>query len=249
MNSAEIALYLLAGLAGGAVNALAGGAKLFVFPLLLASGLPPVMANATATVALWPAQLPAAWVYRRHLRAGRRGMALRLAPAVAGALAGAGALTLSSDRGFLAVVPVFLTLAVIAIALGERLPRLVARTVPGHRHGALAAVLMAAVGFYGGYFGAGMGFMLVAVLTLAGAGGIHAANAEKNLAAFCINTTAVVPLLASGLVSVPAAAVVAAGGLAGGWAGAHLARRVPARPMRLGVAAMGLALTVSFLLR
>ncbi|MBC7155945.1 MAG: sulfite exporter TauE/SafE family protein, partial [Rhodobacteraceae bacterium] len=142
-----------------------------------------------------------------------------------------------------------LAVAVIAIALGERLPWLVARAVPGHRHGALAAVLMAAVGAYGGYFGAGMGFMLVAVLTVAGAGGIHTANAEKNLAAFCINTTAAVPLLASGLVSLPAAGLVAAGGLVGGWCGAQLARRVPARPMRLGVALTGLALTVSFLLR
>lgn len=244
-----MAVMALAGLAGGATNALAGGAKLFVFPLLLASGLSPVAASATGTVALWPAQLPAVWVFRRHLGANPRGLALRLIPAVGGALAGAGALMVSSDRGFLAVVPGFLAIAVIAIALGERLPRLVARVLPGQRHGALAAVLMVAVGAYGGYFGAGMGFMLVAVLTLAGAGGIHAANAEKNLAGFCINTTAAVPLLISGLVNLPAAGLVAAGGLVGGWCGAQIARRVPARPMRLGVALTGLVLTMSFLLR
>lgn len=249
MSAPELAVFLLAGLVGGAVNALAGGAKLFVFPLLLASGLPPIVANATGTVALWPAQLPAAWVYRAHLRQGAGGVVRRLVPALVGSGLGALALIASSERAFVAVVPVFLLVAVAAIALGNRLPALVARAVPTRRIGGLTALLMVLVGAYGGYFGAGMGFMLLAVLTLAGLPTLQAANAEKNLLAFLINSTAVVPLLVSGLVNLPAAAGVALGGLAGGYLGARLARIVPERPMRIAVAVMGFGLTLSFLLR
>ncbi|MDZ4136499.1 MAG: sulfite exporter TauE/SafE family protein, partial [Paracoccaceae bacterium] len=155
----------------------------------------------------------------------------------------------SSERAFVAVVPFFLILAVLAIAMGNNLPRLVARLTPPGRMAGLTMVLMFIAGLYGGYFGAGLGFMLLAVLTMAGLPGLQSALAEKNLVAFLINTTAAVPLLASGLVSAPAAGAVILGGLAGGYLGARLARVVPDRPMRLAVALMGLVLTLSFLFR
>lgn len=243
----DVALFVLAGLLGGAVNALAGGAKLFIFPLLMASGLPPLIANATSTVALWPAQLPAAWLYR-HIFAGRAVAFLRrLAPALAGALTGSFTLVLSPQDTFLTVVPFLLVLAVVAIALGNRLALVVNRLVSGRRHRLLTTLLMFLTGFYGGYFAAGLGFFLITVLTLAGATSIRDANAEKNLSAFFINTTSIVPYFLSGLVDFPAALSVLAGGLVGGYCGGRLSRHLPETPMRIIVATLGLVLTLSFL--
>lgn len=247
MTWEELTLFLVAGVVGGVVNSLAGGAKLFVFPILLASGLPPIMANATGTVALWPAQLPAIWLLRHRIAGQGRSLLIRMWPALIGALIGAGLLIVSTERAFLVVIPFVLVAAVVIIALGNRTATLAARALPDRHRGTTAGVLMFVTGIYGGFFGAGMGFLLIAVLTLAGVASIHAANAEKNALATAINTTAVVPLLLSGLVHLPAAGVVLLGGLAGGYLGGLLAGRLPEVPMRLGIALLGLVLTLSFL--
>lgn len=247
MTATDLALFVAAGIVGGIVNSLAGGAKLFVFPMLLASGLPPIVANATGTVALWPAQIPAVWLQRAVIAGRLRVILARIAPAVAGALVGAFALILSSERAFLAIIPFVLVAAVVIIALGNRLARLVTRVIPGTWRGGLTQILMFATGVYGGYFGAGMGFLLIAVISLAGVWSIHESNAEKNFAAIIINTTAVVPLLLSGLVHLPAAGGVLAGGVMGGYLGGRFGGLLPEAPMRLLVAALGLGLTLSFL--
>lgn len=244
----ETLIYLLAGFAGGVVNASAGGAKLFVFPLLLASGLSPVAANVTAAVALWPAQLPAVWVWRKELLADSRRLARQAIPAVAGGLIGALLLIGFPDDAFVAAIPFLLAIAVAAIVLGPRLALLLQRALPPRRLAAMTGLLLFLTGVYAGYFGAGVGFMLIAVLTAASGLAIREANAAKNLMTVAISTTAVVPLMLSGLVDWPAALLVLAGGLAGGYAGGHLVRRIPDRPMRIGVAAIGVALTASFLL-
>jgi uncharacterized protein len=247
VSPADLALFVAAGVVGGIVNTLAGGAKLFVFPMLLASGLPPIVANATGTVALWPAQLPAVWLHRRTIAGRLRAMAGRIAPAVLGALVGAFALILSSERAFLAVIPFVLVIAVAVIALGNRRARLAKRIIPARAGGTLTYGLMFVSGVYGGYFGAGLGFLLIAVISLAGVWSIHDSNAEKNLAATVINTTAVGPLLLSGLVNLPAAFGVLMGGLLGGYLGGRLSGLLPEQPMRLLVAGLGLVLTLSFL--
>jgi uncharacterized membrane protein YfcA len=247
VTGAELALFLVAGVVGGVVNSLAGGAKLFVFPILLASGLPPIAANATGTVALWPAQLPAVWINRARLSGEGRALLRRMWPALIGALVGAGLLIVSSERAFLLAIPFVLVAAVGIIALGNRTATLAARLLPPRDRGAAAGILMFVTGIYGGFFGAGMGFLLIAVLTLAGVASIHTANAEKNALATAINTTAVVPLLLSGLAHLPAAGVVLVGGLAGGYLGGLLAGRLPEAPMRIAIALLGLVLTLSFL--
>lgn len=248
MNWGDLVLFLAAGVLGGMVNALAGGAKLFVFPILLASGLPPIVANATGTVALWPAQIPAVWLARASLRARVRPMVYRMVPAIAGAALGAIALIWSSEQAFLAVIPVVLVIAVGVIILGRRLPDLMLRATPAKARGLLTLGLMFAAGFYGGYFGAGLGFLLIATISLAGVASIHETNAEKNLMAVLINTTAVVPLLASGLVHLPAAGGVLLGGVAGGYLGGRVSGALPEAPMRFVVAVLGLILTLSYLL-
>ncbi len=241
-------MFIAAGVLGGAVNAVAGGAKLFVFPMLLAAGLPPVVANATGTVGVWPGGMPAAWVYRDRLHSHPLALLREMLPALAGSLTGAGALILSGDRLFTALVPGFLVLAVATIAFGEQGARLAQRAA-GSGSGVLAALLLFACGFYGGFFGAGLGYLLMAALTVAGVVDTHDAIARKNLFAMAINSVAVVPLGLSGLVSWPAAGLVAVGGLLGGWLGARLARLLPTRPLRWLVALAGAGLTLAFLLR
>ena len=244
----EWLIYLVAGFAGGAVNASAGGAKLFVFPLLLASGLSPLAANVTAAVALWPATLPAIWLWRHTLLADSRRLARQAVPAIAGGLIGALLLVASSNDAFVSMIPFLLGIAVGAIVLGPQLSDLLRRTLPPKGLATMAGILLFLTGVYGGYFGAGMGFMLIATLTAAGGLAIREANAAKNLMAVAISTTAVMPIALSGLVDWHAALIVLAGGLAGGFAGGHLTRAIPARVMRIGVAVIGVALTASFLL-
>ncbi|MFT6773616.1 MAG: putative membrane protein YfcA [Paracoccaceae bacterium] len=245
----QLGLFVAAGVVGGAVNSAAGGAKLFVFPMLLAAGLPPVVANVTSTISLWPAQLPALLIYRRDFAGDARALLMQMAPALVGALLGALALIWSSEAAFMAAIPALLTISVVAIVLGKHLATLMQRVFPGDWLRSATGALLFGTGFYGGYFGAGLGFMLIAVLSVAGGIGLHKANASKNLFAFCMNTTAVIPLALSGLVEWTAAAGVLLGGMLGGYLGARLIRKIPEHLLRGAVAVLGVGLTASFLLR
>lgn len=247
--NAEILIFLAAGAVGGAVNAAAGGAKLFVFPMLLATGLPPIAANVTQGVALWPAQLPAVWVYRRELMAEARSMLRQLIPAVVGSLLGALVMVNASDDAFIRVVPFLLAISVVAIVLGPRTTQVMRWAFPGERLRTATGVLLALIGFYGGFFGAGMGFMLLAVLSASSGTGLGKVNGAKNLFAAAIQSVAVTPMILSGLVDWVAALCVLAGGLVGGYLGARLVRRLPEPLVRIGVALLGVVLTMSFLLR
>jgi len=245
--SLEIAILIAAGVVGGAVNAAAGGAKLFVFPMLLATGLPPIAANVTQGVALWPAQLPAVWLYRRELLTEARALGRQMMPALVGALAGSLVMVNSSDEAFVRVVPALLAVAVVAIVLGPRTTDFMRWAFPGDRLRAATGVLLGLIGFYGGFFGAGMGFMLLAALSASSGHGIGKVNGAKNLFAAAIQSVAVIPMMLSGFTDWRAAGCVLIGGLFGGYAGAALTRRLPERPLRIGVAVLGVVLTLSFL--
>ncbi|NIA72488.1 sulfite exporter TauE/SafE family protein [Pelagibius litoralis] len=247
--NAEIALFVMAGFVGGIVNAAAGGAKLFVFPMLLASGVPPVAANITQSVALWPAQLPAVWVYRREIMADARSLVRQMIPALGAALAGSLVMVNSSDAAFVAVVPVLLLISVAAIVFGPKTTSLMQWAFPGDRLKVATSVMLVAIGFYGGYFGAGMGFMLLAVLAAPGGLGLGRVNGAKNLFAFGIQSVAIPPMALSGLINWLAVLCVLTGGILGGYLGAKLTKRLPDRALRIAVATLGVGLTLSFLLR
>ena len=244
----EILIFLAAGLLGGAVNAAAGGAKLFVFPMLLATGLPPIAANVTQGVALWPAQIPAVWVYRRELLSEAKTLFWQLLPALFGAVAGAVVMVNSSNEIFVKVVPVLLCIAVVAIILGPKTTDFMRWAFPGERLRAATGVLLTLIGFYGGFFGAGMGFMLLAVLSASTGQGLGRVNGSKNLFAVAIQSAAVIPMMLSGLTDWLAAGCVLAGGMVGGYLGASITRRLPEKPLRIGVAVLGSVLTLSFLI-
>ncbi|MEL6643860.1 MAG: sulfite exporter TauE/SafE family protein [Pseudomonadota bacterium] len=239
----------LAGFLGGSVNVAAGGAKLFVFPILLATGLSPVAAAATATVGLWPAQLPGVFIVRKGDDVLDRSLVVGGILAALGGAAGGLALVSFGEASFVRLIPVFLIIAVGAILLGEKLGTFGQRLQGRPGSGLIAPVLILACGVYAGYFGAGLGFMLIATILMSGETRIHAANAKKNFYSVCAATSAVIPLSLSGVVDWAAAALVLVGGLLGGYIGAKLLTRVPPLALRIGVSVAGTAMVIVFLSR
>jgi uncharacterized membrane protein YfcA len=245
------ALLVAAGLAGGTTNALAGGATFFTFPAMLTVGLAPVIANASNTVALWPASLVAVWAQGRRTVADVRRLVLPLAGvSVVGSAVGAFLLLHTSDRAFLKLVPFLLLIATVLFAGSPLLlPRLRARATGRISLGPAKLAMMAVVALYGGYFGAGIGIMMMAGLSLSGLDDVRVANALKNLLAFAINGVAVVIFVLSGAVAWPSALVMLVGAVTGGALGGRLAGVIPVKALRVGVIAIGSFLTVWYFWR
>lgn len=239
------------GAAGGALNSVAGGGSFLMFPALLVAGLGPVAANATTTVALWPAGLSSAAAYRRELPEDRRlVLVLGLSSAVGG-LAGAKLLLVTSDATFAKLLPLLLLLASAVFTFG---PRAAKSAGPGDGGGerlglGLAAAVQLAIATYGGYFGGGMGILMLATFTVMGMRDMHAMNALKVVLGVLINGVAVVAFLVAGKVALEAAAPAALGSIVGGYVGAALARRVDPKKVRRGVLVFAWALTAWFAYR
>jgi uncharacterized protein len=268
MPHAQLALVALAGFAAGAVNALAGGGTLLSFPALLAAGLPPVTANLTSTIALCPGYLGAALAQRADL-AGQRGRALWLLPAaLAGGLGGAMWLLHTSEARFTALIPWLLLAACGLLALQEPLRAVLAlrmvRELGGTRpasNGAPTAIAAAAAvapwlpaciglaAVYGGYFGAGMSVLLLAVLGLGCIDALPRLNALKQLLALAANFAAAAWLAVNASVDWSLVVLLGASALLGGAVGGRLARRLSARWLRRVVVSLGLALALYYLLR
>jgi uncharacterized protein len=242
-------ILLGAALLAGALNAVAGGGSFFTVPALILVGVHPVVANATSTVAPWPGTLASAWAYRREVVAVKReALALALVSTVGGV---AGALLLVGTPGelFLRVLPWLLLVATLLFTFGHRLrARLGAHA--GSRSGRFAAVaLQGVIAVYGGYFGGGMGLMMLAGLALLGLTDIHRMNGLKVVLSGLINGLAVVTFVLAGVVDYRLALTMAAGAVAGGFAGAALARKLDPRWVRGFIIAVGWSMTAYFFLR
>lgn len=246
MDPARDGLLLGASALAGAVNAVAGGGTLLSFPVAIAWGLPSPIANATNAVAMAPGSLASAWAYRRELAGGGPLTALLIAPTVAGAVLGAFIMRHTPERVFDALVPVLVFGATLVILLQGLIARrsTVARPAAPSR-GRTAATIgcQLAVGIYGGYFGAAMGIVMLAVLSLMATGDIHHRNAVKNLLSAAANGVAAVTFAIYGMVDARAALIMTPGAVIGGFVGAHLARRAPARVVRALVVAIGFGLS------
>jgi hypothetical protein len=255
-------LLVLAAFLAGAINSFAGGGTILTFPVLAAI-LPDdasrlVTANVTSTLGLWPSALVAAWAYRGE-RVGQPPWARwLLLPSVAGAVAGGGLLLLLPPAWFDVVVPWLILLAAVLFAVQPQLRALASRrrtTVTSEASGAtmsggrllVAAVLQFLVAVYGGYFGAGIGILMLAVLGALGLGDIHRLNGVKNVLGSAINGVAAMLFLGGWVlgahaVSWPHVAVMAVAAILGSLGGSHLAVRLPAPLVRRGVAIIGFAL-------
>jgi len=239
----------LAGFAAGVINAIAGGGTLVSFPALLLTGVPPVTANATNTVAIWPGTLSSVWAYRDYIKEERHRAAVLAWPSLAGGLAGSVILLHTSERYFRAIVPWLILFACALMLLQGPVSRLVVRrAAEGAR--SVPASLWAAqllISVYGGYFGAGMGILTLAAIAIFMPDSLQHANGLKVMMALLVNGIAAVYFLGVGAANLPAAALMAVASLAGGYAGARLAQKLPPPLMRGAVIAYGAAVAVYLL--
>ena len=237
----------------GAINSVAGGGTLISFPMLVALGLPPVVANATNTVGIWPGSLGSMWGFRREMRGLNPRIRWLLIPALAGGGAGALLLLYTPAATFEHLVPILILLATVLFMVQGPAQRALG-SVSAARHaggGWLAAAILVqlAVAVYGGYFGAGMSIMMLSILGLLGMTDILQMSATTSLLACAVNGVAGILFLCFGLVSVPFALVMAAGSLAGGYGGAGIARRIGRPAVRRFVIAVGLTITTVLVVR
>lgn len=243
----------LAAVAAGLVNALAGGGTLLTFPLLVALGVPAVAANVTNTVALCPGYLGASLAQAASLAGQRRRLIVLLPAAVIGGVAGAALLLATGEKAFRSLVPYLILGATALLAAQEpikaRLLRRAAATGRGPRLEPWAALPVGLAAVYGGYFGAGMSVMVLAVLGLMLDDDLTRANAIKQTVALAVNVAAGLFLVFSGRVVWPAAVVMAVGALLGGALGGRLAGKVHPALLRQIVVAIGFLVGLIYLLR
>jgi uncharacterized membrane protein YfcA len=251
VTSLQILLLVLAGFAAGTVNAVAGGGSFFTFAALVFGGLPALDANATSAVALTPSNVAIVVGYRAELRKYFREMVPFLVLGAIGAAVGAWLLIAIGDEGFRPTVPWLLLVATVLFALSTRINRLIAPFAASSTVAArfAALLLMAIVSVYGGFFGAGMGIMMLAALAIIESGDFHKSNAIKNVVAFLVQVVSAGLLIAGGLIHWPQAFITMAASVAGGYLGVGIARRVPEHIIRAVVVTVGAALTVVFFLR
>src|SRR3954471_2482750 len=240
-------LLACAAFASGVMNAIAGGGAFITFPALLFAGVPPVTANATSTVALFPGQATSAWAYRRDITGvGEVSPKVLMAISVAGGLLGALLLLWTPNALFARLVPWLMLFATLVFALGNFGPSARGRLQLG-ANGVLA--VQAVIAVYGGYFGGGIGFLMLAALTLFGLRDIHAMNGLKVLLASLMNGAAVAAFILASAVYWPQTVPMAIASIVGGYVGVHGARRINPKILKGLVVAIATAMTIWFFWR
>ena len=223
------------------------------FPVLLWIGLPSITANATSTVGIWTASLGGMWGYRRDMQGLTSRSYMLIVPSVLGGIIGAVLLRLTPARVFDNLIPLLILFATILFMLQEPVQRVIRRGGTSHAESPSwivgAIIFQFLVALYGGYFGAGIGILMLAALGILGYTDIHQMNGLKNLLALFINGVAALYFVAMGMVSWPWALIMAAGAIAGGYGGAGVARRIGPKGVRRIVIAVGFSIAFSLLLR
>jgi hypothetical protein len=247
MTTWEIAMVGFAAFCAGAMNSVAGGGTFFSFPALLAAGVPPVAANASNSVALWPASLSGAWAYRTELARYKRYLIPMGIVSFVGGIGGGLLLLATRDATFSKLIPWLLLFATLLFAFSGRISALLRgahSAKPANSAASLAG--HAVVSVYGGFFGAGMGILMLASLAMAGHDDVHEINAIKNLLSAIIYSVTVLTFIAAGAVSWPHTLVMLATATLGGYWGASVARKIPALWLRRFIIAVGIVLTVFY---
>ena len=254
MSAAELLLLVVAGFAAGATNSVAGGGSFFSFPALLAVGVPPVVANASNSVALWPGSLTGAWAYRHELVRLKSSLASMALASLVGGIAGGLLLLSAGDARFTALIPWLLAFATLLFAFSPQLSGWVqkwrAQRADGHAiasqpsRSAVGAQLLVSV--YGGFFGAGMGILMMASLAIAGHKDVQEINALKNLLSSVVYSVTVVTFVLAGAVSWSHTLVMLLAASVGGYGGARAARALQGPWLRRMVIAVGSALTLYY---
>ena len=242
-------LIFAVGFIASAINAIAFGGSLVSFPTLIWLGVPPIIANATNTAGVWPGSLGAVWGYRREIAQTAPRMYWLIVPSIVGAVAGAMLLRVTPPQVFERLVPALILFATLLFAAQGCVQRWI-NVAPEH-HGsrwfAAALFFQFLVSVYGGYFGAGMGILMLAAFAILGHEDIHQMNGLKNLLGVFINAVAATYFLAAGMVRASDAIVMASGATIGGLASAGLARKMGRKAVRRAVIVIGFGMTIALL--
>lgn len=237
-------LLVIAAILAGALNSVAGGGTFIAFPALLFAGVNPIAANATCTIAVWPGALASAWAYRGELGTTLRQLLPLLLISLLGGAAGAATLLLTPSETFEFLIPWLLLAASLLFTFSPRLKRTMRPDAAFPA--AFAWTLQFSIAFYGGYFGAGIGILMLALLAVLGMTEIHRMNALKTLLGTAINGVAVALFALSDTVEWRYAAVMAVGGIVGGYLGAHYAQKLPGHRVRAFVLLVAWGMTAWF---
>jgi uncharacterized protein len=233
----QLLIVFLAAILAGAGNAVAGGGTNLSFPILVWAGLPPVQANATNAVGLSSGSVAAAWSYRARIRDTDPRWWWLLLPGAVGGGIGAWLLLSLPPEWFGAIAPLLVIGGAVLVGLDPVLRRHLA--IGGGNGSRAAIVMMLLVSFYGGYFGAGIGILILVVLSLLGMDDLHQANGFKNMLTVAVKGVAVIIFIVQGEVIWGAAIVLLAGSMVGGWCAGHLIQKVEPATLRWMVVAMG----------
>ncbi|HKQ72499.1 MAG TPA: sulfite exporter TauE/SafE family protein [Blastocatellia bacterium] len=243
-----------AAMMAGMMNAVAGGGTLVTFPALIWAGRPEIIANATSTVALVPGTWASAYGYRAELLKAPRKFLYLIIPSVAGGLIGAVLLKRTPSTIFAALVPFLILFATILFMLQGPVQRRLRSLTTEHQEA--TARWMVGAGFYqflvaiyGGYFGGGIGILMLAVLGLMGLSDIHQMNGLKNILGSATNMVAATFFIFAGMVDWPSAALMAAGAIVGGYGAAGIARKIGQKAVRRIVIVTGFAMTILLMLK
>ncbi|MGE3150263.1 MAG: sulfite exporter TauE/SafE family protein [Pseudorhodoplanes sp.] len=250
MDALHVAILVVAGLFGGILSSMVGGASLVTFPALIAAGVPPMMATATNITALTPGNFLAAITEGRQLKF--NGAFVRLvAGSLVGALIGATLLVMTPAQLFERIMPLLLAFATVLFAYGSRISNWLrerSRTMHGRepQMDATSIPILLPASIYTGYFGAGAGVMLLAVFSIWNAGDYRTANATKNFVGSLNGMTAACLFTVQGVVNWKAAFILMIGGTVGGLVGSHLARIAPRKVIQVAVVLVGVTLTIIY---
>jgi uncharacterized protein len=248
---AHAAFAFAATFVAGAINSVAGGGTLLSFPALIWLGLDSVTANATNTLAIWPGTVGSAWGYRRELRQAEPRFLILIAPSLLGGLTGALLLASTPSSTFDRLVPYLILFATLLFVVQEPVQRAL-KTEKRHESrvwfaGAMFFQLL--VGLYGGYFGAGIGILMLAALSIMGMRDIYQMNGLKNILGGSVNGIAAVYFVCAGMVDWRYVGVGAVGSILGGYLAAGAARKVGRTAVRIAVIVIGFGMAVSLYFR
>ncbi len=243
-----------AAIMAGMINSVAGGGTLVTFPALVWAGRPEIIANATNTFALVPGTLASAYGYRGEMLKAPRKFLYLLIPCVAGGVIGAMLLKRTPPATFAAIVPFLVLFATVLFMIQGPIQRRLRSGASAQQEATARWIIGASfylflVAIYGGYFGAGIGILTLAVLGIMGLSDIHQMNGLKNIFGSMINGVAAVYFIFAGLIDWPSAALMAAGSIIGGYGAAGIARKIGQKAVRRIVIVIGFAMTISLLFK
>ena len=254
MTLAHAVLLFGVAVLGGAINSVAGGGSFVCFPALLFTGVPPVNANATNTLALWPGTMASVGAYRREFtKANPRQILSLVLTGIAGSLVGAIILLKTPQLTFLHMVPWLLASATLIFCFSARISRWVrereARTGTSGRITTGAALVQLVIAVYIGFFGAGAGILMLALFAFMGMESIHTMNAFKTMLASICNGVALIAFIVARAIFWPQALLMLVGAALGGYFGAHYAQKVAPAKVRLAVIVVGASLSIYFFVK